>query len=348
MKENIFYLDAKNRIVDFLASEFDDFPIKLQNRFLNFFPEIVNYEEEGLKYKPRLLFTNDIDRIVRTLQNCEKIQLFQDHDEYNFKNNMKALVPFSEQDWCAYVEIKNGLITYGIVKILSSIKEEGLEDVLFKSEYLRERSNKLFGIYVYAQNSFTATMKSLKGHAININFALDIKTINDWDDEIFEFVEASFAKVKTSPKKLNELKIMYKNIFKNVLKKVRGAICVVVDKEYLDTKDDFFEDGIWLEDPICFSKMFLQTHHYNEPKLQAFSHVFMSMLDYDGITIVDNMGRVLAYNVFVETNLKTSGNIIGGARKRAAYTIINSRIKNIIGVYFQSHDGEMFYAPLRK
>jgi len=347
MKENIFYLDAKNKIVDFLATEFTDFPIKLQNRFLNFFPEIVNYEEEGTKFKPKLLFTNNIDRIARALPAPKKIQLFHDKNEHNFASNMKSLIPFCKLDWCVYIEVDEEGVQYGIIRNINSIKEEAFEDVLFKNEPLK-KAEKTFGIYVYAQNSFTVTMKSIRGNSVNVNFALDIKTVNDWDDEIYEFVEASFSKVKTTARKLQDLKTMYKNIFKNVLKNVRGAICVVVEKDYDHTQDEFLSDGIWLDEPICFSKLFLQAQNYNEPKLLAVSHLFMSMLDYDGITVVDNSGSILAYNIFVETNLKVSGNIIGGARKRAAYTIINSHKKGIVGVYFQSHDGEMFYAPVRK
>ena len=197
-------------------------------------------------------------------------------------------------------------------------------------------------------------MKSLKGRVVNVNFALDIKTINDWDDEIAEFVDASFSKLKTTAKKLAEIKTLYKNIFKNVLRNINGTICVVVDMEYNQgmsedgTQDDFLADGIWLKEPIQLSKLFTSAHAYYEEKLTAMANVFLTMMNFDGITVVDNSGRILAYNVFVEANLKTAGNIIGGARKRAAYTIINSRKRNIIGLYFQSHDGEMFWAPVKK
>ena len=68
----------------------------------------------------------------------------------------------------------------------------------------------------------------------------------------------------------------------------------------------------------------------------------------EGITVIDNTGRIRAYNCFVETSMNNEKNIIGGARKRAAYTLINTRVKKIIGVYFQSHEGEMFYIPVRK
>lgn len=350
MNENVFYIDAKTKIVDFLATEFADFPIKLQNRFLNFFPQMVNYEEEGVKYKPSLLFTNNIEAIVKSLPSPSKIELFNDENEHMFASRLKSLVPFCKLDWCIYINIAPGLITYGIFRNINSIKEPALEDIIFKSQYLKERDDKVFGIYAYPENSFTATMMSLKGRAINVNFALDIKTINDWDDEITQFVEASFAKLHTTTKKLAEVKTMYRNIFKNVLRNINGTICVVVDKDYAESefRDDFLNDGIWLKEPISMSKLFLQTTNYSEQKLTAIASIFLTMLNFDGITVVDNTGSILAYNVFVEANMKTAGAVIGGARKRAAYTIINSRKAGIIGVYFQSQDGELFYAPLKK
>lgn len=350
MNENIFYLDAKNKIVDFLGENFHNFPVKLQNRFMNFFPKMVKYEEEGRTYRPRLLFTNNIDIIMKSLPQPFKIEMFRDENEHMFASRLKSLVPFTQHDWCIYIDVGTAEISYGIFKNIHSIKEEGLENIIFKSNYLKDRSEKIFGIYAYAENSWAITMKSTRGDEININFALDIKVLNDADGEVNEFVEASFSKLKASQKKINETKTMFKNIFKNVMRNINGTICVVVDKDYPTTKqnDDFLDDGIWLREPLSFPKMFIQGTASGEPKLAAISDVFMSMLDVDGITVVDNAGNILAYNVFVEANMRTAGNIIGGARKRAAYTIINSRKRNIIGVYFQSHDGEIFYAPVKR
>jgi len=353
VREDIFYVDAKTKIVDFLATEFDDFPIKLQNRFLNFFPQIFHYEEEGTKYKPALLFTNNIDAIIKAMPNPSKIELFSDDNEHMFASRLKSIVPFCRLDWSVYISIVPGEIKYGIFRNFNSIKEDGLEEIIFNSQILRDKSDRVFGIYVRPESSFTVKMKSLRGRIININFALDIKTVNDWDDEITGFVDASFSKLKTTSKKLNDVKTLYRNIFKNVLKNINGTICVVVDKDYNREKKDgekenLFGDGIWLEEPIQLSKLFLSSQVYHEEKLTAMANVFFTMLNFDGMTIVDNCGSILAYNVFVETNLKTAGSIIGGARKRAAYTVINSRKRDIIGLYYQSHDGEMFWAPVKK
>ena len=101
------------------------------------------------------------------------------------------------------------------------------------------------------------------------------------------------------------MKNMYRNIFTNVLSYVNGSICVIVDKDYKDT--GLFEDGIWLKEPLSFSKLFTQSKSYNEEKLRAFADLFLNMLNFDGITIIDNQGRLRAYNVFVEPNSKKVG-----------------------------------------
>ena len=346
MTENLFYVDAKTKIVDFLASEFDQFPVKLQNRLLNFFPLLANFEEEGVKYFPRILFTDNIDLIAKCLPNPKKLEIFSDENVHMFESHIKQLVTFCRYDWCIYIEVAGGKFNYGILRNINSIKEQTLEDIIFSTLAAREKSARVSAILCYADTRWTVTMRSIKGNALNINFALDIMAHFNMDHEISLLVEACFSRLKTTAKKLAELKTMFYNVFKNVFRDIRGTICVVVDKDY--EKDEFLSDGIWLKEPISFSKLFLQTNSYSEQKLTAIADLFAAMLNKDGITVVDNTGQVLAYNVFIEANLKAVGNIIGGARKRAAYTIINSKRKGIIGVYFQSHDGEVFFAPVKK
>ena len=133
---------------------------------------------------------------------------------------------------------------------------------------------------------------------------------------------------------------------KKAINDIHGAICVVIDKDYKDK--GYFSDGIWLEEPIEFSKAFLQTKSYSEARLNNIAELFISMLNYDGITIVDNIGRIRAYNVFIKADKYSKKNIVGGARKRAAYGIINSNIKKIVGVFFHSQDGEVFYEEVKK
>ena len=116
-----------------------------------------------------------------------------------------------------------------------------------------------------------------------------VKVIGNGTVEIREFVDATFTKLRTTQRKLQDMKNMYLNIFTNVLSYVNGSICVIVDKDYKD--NGLFEDGIWLKEPICFSKLFTLSKSYSEEKLRAYAELFMNMLNFDGITIIDGVGN---------------------------------------------------------
>ena len=342
MIDNIFFDDGKNNVIKFVENEFPDFPQKLMAQLINFCSNLTFYEEEGVKLRPAILFTNKIDTLIRNVPNSAKQTIFEDENEYMFRSRMKSLIPFSNHDWNIYVQINlSGTIEYGIYRSFNSIKEHSFNTTMFLNEELKARSNSLFAFTVVSMSFNNINFKSLKGEEININFSLERKKLMDFNEQIAEFVDASFSKLKTTKKKLDDIKILYKNIFENCFRSIHGCICVVVDKDYVD--NGFFADGIWLDHPIEFSKLFMQTKNYSETKLNSYAELFMDMLNYDGITIVDNKGRIRAYNVFVENELGKENNIMGGARKRAAFTVINSKAKKIVGVYFQSQEGEVFY-----
>ncbi|MGI5841917.1 MAG: hypothetical protein ACOX6H_01320 [Christensenellales bacterium] len=346
MEKEVIFISAKEAVINFFKQEYESFPNKLLNQFLSSFSHLSSYEEEGDKIRPNIVFTNNIDALIRAVPLTYKVPLFEDENETTFSLRMKALLPFCKEDWTIYISIKDDQINYGVVKTLNSIKEESFLKLVSKSEVLKQKTDKISAIIVESFTSNTVVLKSLKGERLNINFSLDVEKFNKWEDEIKEFVEASFSKLRTTEKKLTEIKTMYQNVFEKVFKNVHGALCVVVDKDYVD--NGFFSDGIWLKEPISFSKLFMQSKSYSEAKLTSFCDLFISMLNFDGITIVDNTGTIRAYNVFVETNTNKLQKITGGARKRAAYTVINSRRRKIMGVYFQSRDGDVFYKKIKR
>ncbi|MBO5910479.1 MAG: hypothetical protein J6Q15_03110, partial [Clostridia bacterium] len=316
------------------------------SHFLNSFNELLDYREEGTHTKPKIIFTNNIDAITKAISKAYKIQIFIEDDASMFNSRLKPLIAIAKKEWCIYIENKEGKFAYGICKTLNSLKEKNLITQIRESSYLRDRADKISCIVARSVNNFEMDLFSINGNEIRINTGLNSTNAVNNTDTITEFTKACFSKLRTTQKKLGEVQVMFSNIFTKVIDDLNGAMCVVVDKDYKD--NGFFEDGIWLDSPISFSKLFTQTKSYSEEKLQAFATLFINMLNFDGITIIDTMGRVLAYNVFVESNINRTKNVVGGARKRAAYTIINSRRKHIVGVYFQSHEGEIFYKSLIK
>lgn len=337
----IFFDSAKERITDFFDKEFENFPPLLMSHFLNKFNDIMNYTEEGVMIKPKIVFTDNIEHLVRAVPKSYALTVFEDNEATSFNSRLKSLLAIARHDWCLFIDIKENKISYGLIMAFSSIKDKNLLRTIEESNSLKDKASKFHCIIARPLNFYSMMIHSISGNELVVNFSLDKSKSNIFNTEIREFVDATFSKLRTTQRKLQDMKNMYLNIFTNVLSYVNGSICVIVDKDYKD--NGLFEDGIWLKEPISFSKLFTQSKCYSEEKLQSFADLFMNMLNFDGITIIDNLGRLRAYNVFVEPNSKKVGYIVGGARKRAAYYILSTRKKDIVGVYFQSHEGEVFF-----
>lgn len=340
--ENVFFEYGKQSIENFIETEWPNFPNRFSAQLINLCSMLGNYEEEGTKLRANILVTNNIDALVKQIKNSQKLIVFETENLNSFRSNMKSLIPFSKHNWNVYIQI-NGEdnIECGVYKSFNSIKEHSFNTNLFLSEEIKHKTEKIFAFLIQTKSSTLLSFKGIRGNNLNLSFSFDSKKLLNFEEEIDEFVDASFSKLRTTKNKLLQIKTLYHNIFENVFNHIHGCICVVVDKDYVD--DGFFADGIWLKDPIEFSKLFTQTKSYSEEKLTSYSELFMDMLNYDGITVIDNKGRIRAYNVFVESDSSKDINILGGARKRAAFTVINSKVKKIVGVYFQSQDGEVFY-----
>ena len=345
MDEMIFFDNAKDSVTNFFEKEFENFPALLMSHFLNKFNDFLNYTEEGTLIKPRIVFTDNIEALIRVLPKTHSLTLFEDTEATMFNSRLKQILAIARNDWCLFVDIKENKISYGLIMSFTSIKDRNLIRALEENTTLKDRAQKVHCIVARPLNFYSMMLHSISGNDLIVNFSLDKSKSNVFNDEIREFVDATFSKLRTTQRKLQDMKNMYLNIFSNVMNYVNGSICVIVDKDYKD--NGLFEDGIWLKEPISFSKLFTQSKSYSEEKLKAYADLFVNMLNFDGITIIDNQGRIRAYNVFVEPNSKKVGYIVGGARKRAAYYILSTKKRDIVGVYFQSHEGEVFFQETR-
>lgn len=340
-RKNIYFDNAIGCIRQFFQTEFPNLPENdLQNIF-NMFYSLSNYEEEGLKVRPSLFLTNNINYLIKNVPNCYKLTIYSDKDSSNFQQRLKNLMCFCKNEWSIFINYGESGVDYGLVRALNSMKDKTLTSLVFE-DYRELLQNKIFLTNIAAISGGLVNLSGIRNSKIGVCFNLNHSIIYNSDKIINDFVNAIVSKLKTSARKLRDIKNIYYNIFYKVLKDLHGTICLIIDKDFVDTKG-LLADGTWLKEPIEFGKLFLQSKNYNEFKLSSYADLLFTMLNYDGITVIDNTGRIRAYNVFIETNQKLSSVVLGGARKRAAHTLLNYKNKKIIGVYFQSQDGENFY-----
>ena len=342
MDKKIFFEDARKSVLDFFSVEFPTMTVDSVDHFVSMFYQLVNYEEESQKIRPTILVTSNINAVIKTVPESRKIIFYEDKDMVDFKARIKALMCFCRSNWSIYVNFGEEIIEYGIIKNLTSIKEKSLITTIKRPSTLDTLAKKTNLIILNVYGGGVCELIGAKGNKYSICFNLNSQSEYNWDSQIEEFVEACVEKIKTTQTKLSDIKTLLTNIFYRVLRDLHGTICVVVDKEYKD-KNGFLADGTWLKEPIEFGKMFLRSSKYDENVLRSYADVLTTMLDFDGMTVMDNAGRIRAYNVFIEANNDKTTKIVGGARRRAAYSLLHNKSKKIIGVYFQSQDGDNFY-----
>lgn len=342
MEKKIFFEDARKNVLEMFSIEFPKLPISHVDMMIGMFYNLVNYEEEGKKIRPTIIITSNINAIIKNVPNSKKITFYEDADNSNFKARIKALTCFCIRGWNIYINYGEENIEYGIIKTLTSIKEKSLLQIISQESVLENISKRTNLVIINVQGGGICKLIGGKGNRCSVCFNLNSQTEYNWENEIYEFVEACVSKIKTTKKKLEDIKNLIANIFHKALRDIHGTICMVVDKEYKD-KTGFLQDGTWLKEPIEFGKMFVRSSKFDESVLRDYADVLTTMLDFDGITVIDNAGRIRAYNVFIESSLNAQRKVVGGARRRAAYTILENKSKKIIGVYFQSQDGDNFY-----
>lgn len=135
-------------------------------------------------------------------------------------------------------------------------------------------------------------------------------------------------------------------LFSQVKREVHGTICLFVDPSWDGNEDKNFDDGkIVLEDKdemrIRPDSM-LKHNSFQELYEQNFIRKsFISMLNFDGITVIDLDGCVRAYHCFVA--ISRGKDATGGARHRAYRALANLFKENECykAIYFQSQEGNV-------
>lgn len=149
-------------------------------------------------------------------------------------------------------------------------------------------------------------------------------------------------------------------IFKKVKQTVHGTICLIVKPSWNADDDNFVGEKVTEFKGVSIA--YSNSTDATELLTKQYSiEMFLSMLDYDGVTILDTDGNVRSYHNIVKLKSKqdegdgkegdgtgATKKVPGGARHQAFNTLKEFpdwQKRGYVGVYFQSQEGEIeFYS----
>ncbi len=349
-KERITFSASNKAIHTFFQNQKVVLPALVYNELLSFLSKACTYEEEEHRVRPSLIIGNNLldDQVTRITQ-ATVIPLVKElSEETHLMKRLKSMLPFCNNGWRVFLSLDDGMLTYGIMRNFNGPSGLSIDDILINMSSSDKESLGINFVLIDIASNFEIVLKG-NADVCTIDFRLfdDGASTNaqmDFCKDLLSAYDCDISRVSTAYRKTVSL----------FPQKLHGSICVIIEHDYA-LPDNVLKDGIFLNKPIDIYPILAedlndrQTNHTisdtisSHEKYHAYTGLLLEMLNIDGITVVDNKGRIRAYNVFVSPDAAGAENLSGGARKRAAIFLRKQRNSKYIGVYFQSQDGMSTY-----
>lgn len=314
--------------------------IKLKKQFFEIIPNLFNYEEEGEKLSFDVVFIKNIEQQKRLLPHYlfQKISSSNTR-ELNLHKSIKSIAPFSLNGWDIFISINGNNYEFGIYKNLGGVDSLELENILSSNDFIQiEKMDKNQLVFKNGNDDFILHISVLK-EALDSNRKEHIKNL-----------VTIFTSQIEHEHKTKFIKNISNSLFHN-MNKLHGTILLIQNAD--ESIDSFVKKGILFDNPINLFDEYLnyisncsQDENIAE-RYYSLIGILSLVLNIDGITLIDSKGQLLGYNIFIDNKIVDTSKVVGGARKRAAYSIENSNINGLLGIYFQSHDGDNYFKELK-
>lgn len=345
MREHFATVDIK--LKQLLANENLEISEAFFNKLLRFLSSACSYEEEEVKIKPNLFITKNLQK--HNMTNAFILPVAKETcDGEKCEKRLKSLMPFCNLGWGVYIEVAADHLEYGLIRLFSGPRGGSIIKVF--SDFSDPSESSMVEIAVISNCEIL--INGMNNNKLCIDFRLFQDEKENTVDEMYLAVAEDIASgIKDEGQHQKAVDLLIK-LCRLTRQKVHGAILLVV-KESFQFPNEYLTDGIWLNEPIDLIETGIialsgSSDIYTSEKYYGLSGLFMEMMNVDGITIIDNMGRIRGYNVFIDQSSVKGVSVSGGARKRAKVALLNSNDPSIIGVYFQSQDGQVSYERMNQ
>lgn len=281
----------------------------------NFLPQISNYREEEKTFSFRIILGAGELPSIKGRPHFLKTLPLENLTVPAVTKAIKSLTEFCCNGADILINQTEDSVVFGVVYF--DIEQTGLAEISF------------------LQKGFVIMGSLSRTKVIVIGLGADGKPENLILS--FDFSSAENLPVPDFSKKYNRDVALWSGIFRRAKKEVHGTICLVVSPEWSWEKDcENFSRGEPLQNPVSIA--------YGDGtdfarKLDDGIRMLLSMMDFDGMTIIDTQGNIRAYHCFVKIDQNDSSE--GGSRHIAFATLKNKNNNLYKAIYFQSHEGQV-------
>lgn len=305
------------------------------NGLMDIIDKLADYHEEGQALYPEVLIVKDLS-YFNTFVNHRVKLVEKKLSRADFSQCIKMCAPLAVDGWNIYLallednKIEYGLVTSEITALSLNLYEQtmNMEVPEINAIYFRNAGNKVVEV---------RTVQTKVLVYLNLNEGGD--SLDQTVDQLVQTILPE--KIDNYLGKINYLK----KVIRQALNEGHGNLIAVAESnpEVIRSVIENFHGGITLETPIDLSQLTSDclVLHTEEASLtlNLYASLLQSMLNFDGITLFSNDGKIIGYHYIVNNNVVAEESIEGGARTRAFSALCS--INGLKTCFMKSQDGRI-------
>lgn len=303
--------------------------------------EIINlvsdYHEEGKALFPEIIVTKNFD-LFKTIPKKVITIAIVNLSVKEFKNAIKLCAPLAINSWIIFIEVSKDCIKYGI-----SSAEISETSPSFYSQIIADQLDGATIAYIRNIGQKTVELVGIRNKLI---VSLNLEQPKEYsNNEIKELCKCIAS--ETAENFRSMITTFFEKIIDDAIKNGHGNLIGVVNDDETSISNLKMtipnNGGIYLLEPIDFEGLIIDSEDQrsNEASINLTSHssVLKAMLNHDGITIVTNKGKVIAYHILIGDFINSESILEGGARSKAFESMKNCNLFNFC--FYKSQDGNI-------
>lgn len=343
---NIFYSEGLRVVEDALNVENIILPDCVKQSLLDLLSRIGIYEEEEVRITPRVLVGKNLSLIFKQVPDHFKLVLGTDDENgLHFNKMLKSLIPLCKNGWYVFIDFNDSKIDYGIFRKFRSPVALDFEQLVFESNEVYATDDNIGMICIRPLNKLSFIIRGIHIEDFIISSCFTAQDDVQEENTLFNMlIEDIIGAIGIEDKAREYIRNAINHILYAFNERIHGAILLIVTEEF--QYPNSYLEGLMVNPPVNFVSNIIDAKtvdaYETAEKYYAISNLLYEFLNVDGITIMNNRGEIIGYNAFYRSDL-TPMNVVGGARKRTFEGLKRVEDENIVGIYYQSQDGNKQY-----
>lgn len=302
---------------------------------------LVSYREEGVSLFPQVFICDDAAQMVRAL-GADHIELGRgSKDTATVRMALKRCAPLARGGWAIYVERCADKFAYGIFRARGGPLAETPLEILSCMQDIEFRA-----ICAYRVAETVVAVVGAGGSRLHLHPS-DHRAEEPVSADALDHL-VDWATVMVAEPVRVQARAFLRRTFQRCVQTCHGMLVAVVESGDVPELPPFLAGGVRIEPALDIAARVrdyvVEATHESTSALQGLVSLLEGLACSDGIVVLSEDAKIVAYRVFVTMPASTEvDSIEGGARSRAYLSLCEQLGDHLRAAFFLSQDGRMLF-----